>query len=222
MKASIALASDAETRTSDARHSVYRRVSGRLLPFLFTCYLFNYIDRLNVGFAHSGLARDLHFSDAVFGVGVGMFFVGYLIFELPSTLLLERFGARKTITRIAELRSEKARLLGYYTWAAYTLDDQMAKTPERAIKLLTDMAPAAVAKAKGEARGMEALAKKDGIRFEPWDLKYYSPGAKKEGGALQPWDWQFYSEQVKKKEYELDGNEIKQYFPVQHVIDSVF
>jgi ACS family phthalate transporter-like MFS transporter len=100
MKASIALASVEQTQSSDARHSVYRRVSRRLLPFLFTCYLFNYIDRLNVGFAHSGLARDLHFSDAVFGVGVGMFFVGYLIFELPSTLLLERFGARKTITRI--------------------------------------------------------------------------------------------------------------------------
>ncbi|MBS0568206.1 MAG: M3 family metallopeptidase [Proteobacteria bacterium] len=127
---------------------------------------------------------------------------------------------RKTITRLAELRAEKAKLLGYDTWAAYVLDDQMAKTPERAIKLLTDMAPAAIDKARGEAREMEKLAKKDGIRFRPWDLQYYSPGAKKEGGALQPWDWQYYAEQVKKKNYDLDQNEIKQYFELDNVLQN--
>jgi len=127
---------------------------------------------------------------------------------------------RKTITRIAELRAEKARLLGYDTWAAYTLDDQMAKTPERAIKLMTDMAAPAINKAKGEAREMEKLAKKDGIRFRPWDLQYYSPSAKNEGGALRPWDWDYYSEQVRKRQFQLDSEEIKQYFELDNVLQN--
>jgi peptidyl-dipeptidase Dcp len=127
---------------------------------------------------------------------------------------------RKTITRLAELRAEKAKLLGYDTWAAYTLDDQMAKTPERAIKLMTDMASAAVAKAKGEAREMEKLAKKDGIQFKPWDLQYYSPSAKKEGGALRPWDWDYYSEQVRKSRLQIDSEEVKQYFELDSVLQN--
>ncbi|HEX7915781.1 M3 family metallopeptidase [Rudaea sp.] len=127
---------------------------------------------------------------------------------------------RKTITRIAELRAEKARLLGYDTWAAYTLDDQMAKTPERAIKLMTDMAAPAINKAKGEAREMEKLAKKDGIRFKPWDLSYYSPSAKNEGGALRPWDWDYYAEQVRKRQFQLDSEEIKQYFELDNVLQN--
>jgi peptidyl-dipeptidase Dcp len=127
---------------------------------------------------------------------------------------------RKTITRIAELRAEKAKLLGYDTWAAYVLDDQMAKTPERAIKLMTDMAAPAVDKAKSEAREMEKLAKKDGIKFRPWDLQYYSPGAKNEGGALRPWDWVYYSEQVRKRQFQLDSDEIKQYFELDNVLQN--
>ena len=127
---------------------------------------------------------------------------------------------RKTITRLAELRAEKARLLGYDTWAAYTLDDQMAKTPERAIKLMTDMAAPAVDKAKSEAREMEKLAKKDGIKFRPWDLQYYSPSAKNEGGALRPWDWQYYSEQVRKRQFQLDSDEVKQYFELDNVLQN--
>ncbi len=127
---------------------------------------------------------------------------------------------RKTITRLAELRAEKARLLGYDTWAAYVLDDQMAKTPERAIKLMTDMAAPAVDKAKSEAREMEKLAKKDGIKFRPWDLQYYSPSAKNEGGALRPWDWQYYSEQVRKRQFQLDSDEVKQYFELDNVLQN--
>lgn len=100
MKATLVQASHTPDASSDTHASTYRKITLRLLPFLFACYVFNYIDRLNIGFAHLGFTRDLHFSDAIFGVGIGMFFVGYLIFELPSTLMLERFGARKTITRI--------------------------------------------------------------------------------------------------------------------------
>ncbi|MEP6940211.1 MAG: M3 family metallopeptidase, partial [Rudaea sp.] len=127
---------------------------------------------------------------------------------------------RRTVTRIAELRAEKANLLGYDTWAAYVLDDQMAKTPARAIKFMTDLVPATVGKAKDEARAMERLARADGIKFKPWDLKFYSPGAKKEGGALRAWDWEYYAEQVRKRQFQLDAEEIKQYFEVDKVLQS--
>ncbi len=111
---------------------------------------------------------------------------------------------RANIQRLAELRAEKAKLLGYPTYAAYSLDDQMAKTPERAIKLMTDMVPAAVAKAKSEAASMQKLADKDHV-------------------TLAPWDWQYYSEQVKKSDYALDESEVKQYFVLDKVLqDGVF
>jgi peptidyl-dipeptidase Dcp len=113
---------------------------------------------------------------------------------------------RDTIARLAQLRAQKAKLLGYPTFAAYNLEDQMAKTPERAIKLMTDMAPAAVAKAKGEAEQMRALVHKH-----------------KGGFLLQPWDWQYYSEQVKKEQFKLDESQIKQYFELDRVLqDGVF
>lgn len=101
--AGMAASPNASARVATPEDTAYRKVARRLLPFVFICYIFNYIDRLNVGFAHMGLRRDLGFTDAAFGLGVGMFFVGYLLFELPSTMLLERFGARKTLTRIMVL-----------------------------------------------------------------------------------------------------------------------
>ncbi len=113
---------------------------------------------------------------------------------------------REIVARLAELRAQKAKLLGYPDYAAYNLEDQMAKTPEQAIKLMTDMAPAAVAKAKGEAAGMQALINKQHGKFK-----------------LAPWDWQFYSEQVRKNTFKLDAEEIKQYFELDRVLqDGVF
>src|SRR5262249_27226377 len=94
---------------------------------------------------------------------------------------------RATITRLAQLRADKAKLLGFPNYAAYSLEDQMAKTPEHAIKLMTDMVPATIAKAKGEAAKMQALVDKQHGGFK-----------------LAPWDWQFYAEQVKKNEYAVD------------------
>jgi len=81
----------------------WARVTRRLIPFLFTCSVLNYIDRINVGFAKLHFQDSLGFSDAVFGLGLSLFFVGYLLFEVPSNLLLARFGARKTISRIMVL-----------------------------------------------------------------------------------------------------------------------
>ncbi|WP_343731030.1 MFS transporter [Duganella sp.] len=79
---------------------LYKRVSWRLMPFLFLCFVAAYLDRVNVGFAKLQMQADLQFSDAVYGVGAGIFFIGYFIFEVPSNLLMTRAGARIWIARI--------------------------------------------------------------------------------------------------------------------------
>jgi ACS family tartrate transporter-like MFS transporter len=80
--------------------AVLDRVTRRLIPFAFLCYVVAYIDRVNIGFAAADLQRDLGLSDAVYGVGAGLFFLGYCLFEIPSNVLLERVGARLWIARI--------------------------------------------------------------------------------------------------------------------------
>ncbi|CAB3972002.1 major facilitator superfamily protein [Burkholderia cenocepacia] len=86
-----------------ATPALYRRISRRLLPFLILCYTLSFIDRINIGFAHAQMAAELHFSDAVYGLGAGIFFIGYMAFEIPSNALLVRIGARRTIARIMVL-----------------------------------------------------------------------------------------------------------------------
>ena len=80
--------------------SVYRKVAWRLLPVLFCCYVVAYLDRVNVGFAKLQMLADLHFSDTAYGLGAGIFFIGYFLFEVPSNLILHRTGARVWIARI--------------------------------------------------------------------------------------------------------------------------
>jgi D-galactonate transporter len=80
--------------------SIYSKVSLRLIPFLFLCYIFSFLDRVNVGFAKLQMQKDLALSDTVYGLGAGIFFLGYFLFEVPSNLLLEKFGPRKWIGRI--------------------------------------------------------------------------------------------------------------------------
>jgi len=80
--------------------AAYAKVTWRILPFLFICYVAAYLDRVNVGFAKLQMLNDLQFSEAVYGLGAGIFFIGYFIFEVPSNLLLHRFGARRWIARI--------------------------------------------------------------------------------------------------------------------------
>lgn len=81
-------------------NSTYSKVMWRLLPFLFVCYMCAYLDRINISFAKLQMVKDLGLSDAIYGLGAGIFFVGYLIFEVPSNLMLLRIGARKWIARI--------------------------------------------------------------------------------------------------------------------------
>ena len=76
------------------------RVHRRLIPFMFLLYIVAYLDRINIGFAALQMNRDLGFSDAVYGLGAGIFFIGYVIFEVPSNLILHRVGARRWIARI--------------------------------------------------------------------------------------------------------------------------
>ena len=80
--------------------ATFDKVAGRLIPFLFVCYIVAFLDRVNVGFAKLQMATDLHFSDAIYGFGAGIFFIGYFIFEVPSNVILERVGARLWIARI--------------------------------------------------------------------------------------------------------------------------
>jgi D-galactonate transporter len=83
--------------------AVYAKIARRILPFLILLFVVAWLDRVNVGFAKLQMSADLHFSEAVFGFGAGIFYLGYLLFEVPSNLLLERVGARKTIARITLL-----------------------------------------------------------------------------------------------------------------------
>jgi MFS family permease len=88
------------TQITERHAALYRKLDWRLLPFLLLCYTFAYLDRVNIGFAKLQMQSDLGFSDAVYGLGAGIFFLGYVLFEVPSNLLLPKVGARKTISRI--------------------------------------------------------------------------------------------------------------------------
>ena len=113
---------------------------------------------------------------------------------------------RATISRLAQVRAQKAALLGFPSYAAWVLQDQMAKTPEAALKFMDAVVPASVAKAKGEAADIQAVIDSQNGGFK-----------------LEPWDWDFYSEQVRKAKYDLNLAELKPYFEINKVLqDGVF
>ncbi|PCE25094.1 MFS transporter [Paraburkholderia acidicola] len=85
---------------SSFEEATYRKVSKRLVPLLMLCYVVAYLDRVNVGFAKLQMTTDLNLSDAVYGLGAGIFFLGYFVFEIPSNVILHRVGARVWIARI--------------------------------------------------------------------------------------------------------------------------
>ena len=115
---------------------------------------------------------------------------------------------RKTIERIAQIRARQAKLLGFPNYAAWKLDDQMAKTPETAMTFMDKLAPAAVARAEREAADIQAQIDKDQAALKQPTFK------------LQPWDWDFYAEQVRKAKYDLDENQIKPYFELNNVLEN--
>ena len=113
---------------------------------------------------------------------------------------------RDIVARLAQLRAQKAKLLGFPNWAAYVLDDQMAKRPATAEKLMTDLVPAAVAKAHDEAARMQKMI-----------------DAEKGGFALEAADWQYYASKVARAEYDVDEAKVRPYFELDRVVrDGIF
>ena len=110
---------------------------------------------------------------------------------------------RPLVLELAKLRAEKAALLGFPNWAAYVLDDQMAKTPEAAYKILTDLVPKVVANAKAEEAEIAKVMAADGV-----------------DGPVQPWDWEFYAEKVRAERYALDAAEVAPYFELDRVFND--
>ena len=96
-----------------------RRVSWRLMPFLLAAYLIAYIDRVNVGFAALQMNKAVGLDPKTYGLGAGIFFIGYFIFEVPSNLALHRFGARKWIARIM------------FTWGIISACTALVQGPEK-------------------------------------------------------------------------------------------
>jgi D-galactonate transporter len=80
-----------------AAAAVYRKITWRIMPYLFLCYVLAYVDRVNVGFAKLQMQQDLGMSDSVYGLGAGLFFIGYFLFEVPANMMLQRIGARRWI-----------------------------------------------------------------------------------------------------------------------------
>jgi len=115
---------------------------------------------------------------------------------------------RDTIARLAQVRAQQARLLGYDSYAAWKLEDQMAKTPATALKFLDDLVPSATARARSEAADIQAQIDKDG--GQPGHSRF----------KLEPWDWQLYAEQVRKAKYDLDESQIKPYFELDDVLQN--
>jgi sugar phosphate permease len=96
---------------------IYAKVSRRIMPFLMVSFVIAFLDRVNIGFAQFQMKQDLGFSDAVYGFGAGIFFLGYMLFEVPSNLLLHKIGARKTFSRIM------------ICWGAVSIGMAFTKTP---------------------------------------------------------------------------------------------
>jgi peptidyl-dipeptidase Dcp len=113
------------------------------------------------------------------------------------------FDNRTIIARLAQLRAQKAKLLGFPSWAHFVMDDQMAKSPDRALTLKADMSPAAAANAKKEAAKLQELVDKQGGGF-----------------TVAAWDWDLYAEQVRKAEYDLDEAAVKPYLEFETVLQN--
>jgi peptidyl-dipeptidase Dcp len=111
--------------------------------------------------------------------------------------------AREIVSRLAHLRAQRAQLLGYPNYAAWRLTDQMAKTPEAALKFMDALVPASTGKAVSEGKDIQDLI-----------------DAQKGGFRLQPWDWNFYSEQVRKAKFDLNESDVKPYFELNNVLEN--
>lgn len=178
----------------DERNALYRKITWRLIPFIFVCYLFNYIDRVNVGFAKLQMLEALSFSETVYGLGAGIFFIGYVLCGVPSNLALNRFGPRLWIAVMMVV------------WGLCSTALLLVKTPGEFyfLRLLTGAAEAGFfpgivlylsrwfpSSRRGQimALFMSAIPVSGlvGGPFSGWILNHFALGQ----GGLAAWQWMF-------------------------------
>jgi D-galactonate transporter len=176
------------------RNALYRRITLRLIPFIFICYLFNYLDRVNVGFAKLQMLDALKFSETVYGLGAGIFFIGYVLCGLPSNLALNRFGPRRWIAVMM------------IAWGSLSTCLLFVTTPTEfyTLRLLTGAAEAgffpgvvlylsrwfpAARRGRIMALFMSAIPVSGllGGPFSGWILEHFGAGQ----GGLAGWQWMF-------------------------------
>ncbi|QXI25541.1 MFS transporter [Pseudomonas vanderleydeniana] len=180
--------------TADLKNAVYKRITLRLIPFIFICYLFNYLDRVNVGFAKLQMLDALKFSETVYGLGAGIFFIGYVLCGVPSNLALTRFGPRRWIA------------LMMITWGALSTCLLFVTTPTQfyTLRLFTGAAEAgffpgvvlylsqwfpSFRRGRIMALFMSAIPVSGllGSPFSGWILNHFAAGQ----GGLSGWQWMF-------------------------------
>ena len=180
--------------TADERNALYRKIALRLIPFIFVCYLFNYIDRVNVGFAKLQMLDALSFSETVYGLGAGIFFIGYVLCGVPSNLALTRCGPRRWIAVMM------------IAWGLFSTALLLVKTPGQfyALRLLTGAAEAGFfpgmvlylaqwfpASRRGRIMALfMAAIPVSGLLGGPisgWILNHFAVGQ----GGLAAWQWMF-------------------------------
>ncbi|MHA6823892.1 MFS transporter [Ralstonia pseudosolanacearum] len=182
----------------DISANVYRVVNWRVLPFLAVCYLFAYLDRINISFAKLQMQNDLALSDAAYGFGAGVFFFGYMLFEVPSNLLLVRVGARRTLSRILVLWGIVSASMLFVTdvWTFYALRFLLgvfeAGFAPGMIYYLTQWYPRArMAQAVAIVLGAAPVGGAIGGPVSTWIMSRFA-GA----NGLTGWQWMFLAEGI--------------------------
>ncbi|MDB6142442.1 MAG: transporter permease [Pseudomonas sp.] len=186
--------SSAVSDNDSHKSAVYRRMTLRLIPFIFICYLFNYLDRVNVGFAKLQMLDALKFSETIYGFGAGIFFIGYVLCGLPSNLALNRVGPRRWIAFMM------------VSWGLLSTCLLFVTTPMHfyVLRLLTGAAEAGffpgivlylsrwfpdARRGRIMALFMSAIPVSGllGGPFSGWTLSHFSGGS----GGLAAWQWMF-------------------------------
>ena len=182
-----------EARQKDPTADAFRKVAVRLIPLLFLCYLAAYLDRVNISFAKQQMESELGLSAFAYGLGAGIFFIGYFLFELPSNLLAERIGARRTLLRIMTLWGVTSSLMMFAReeWIFYTLRFLLgafeAGFVPGVIMFLSKWTPSSVrARFMGLFLTATAVAGLVGAPLSGWMLSHFHGVA-----GLSGWQWMF-------------------------------
>jgi MFS family permease len=177
---------------NNALESGYRKITIRLIPLIFVCYLFNYLDRVNVGFAKLQMLSALKMSETVYGLGAGIFFIGYVLAGVPSNLMLRRVGARRWIALImAVWGALSAALLvvttptSFYVLRFLTGVAEAGFFPGLVLYLTQWYPPARRGRAVGLFMSAIPISGVLGGPLSGWMLQYFAAGQ----GGLAAWQW---------------------------------